>query len=109
VAGGHITALGSALAIAGRSEIDAGGNLVTESFVNPHLHLCKVWTLPMMAEEALKSYRGEGMTNTLSAINLASKVKESYDASWIAENARCAIALAALYGTTHIRASQGAA
>ena len=34
------------------------GNLVTESYVNPHLHLCKVWTLPMMEEEALKAYQG---------------------------------------------------
>src|SRR4029077_16121799 len=33
--------------------------LVTESYVNPHLHLCKVWTLPMMEEEALKTYHGE--------------------------------------------------
>ena len=42
-------------------EIDAHGNLVTESFVNPHLHLCKVWTLPMMEEEALRAYQGEAM------------------------------------------------
>jgi cytosine/creatinine deaminase len=104
VAGGRIVALGHALAVMGRDEIDAGGNLVTESFVNPHLHLCKVWTLPMMAEEALTSYRGDGMTNTLSAIDLASKIKESYDTAWITGNARCAVALAALHGTTHIRA-----
>jgi len=44
VAGGQIVALSSALAVTGRDEIDAGGNLVTESFVNPHLHLRKVWT-----------------------------------------------------------------
>ena len=31
------------------------------SYVNPHLHLCKVWTLPMMEEEALKAYQGDGM------------------------------------------------
>jgi cytosine/creatinine deaminase len=104
VAGGRIVGLGHALAVTGRDEIDAGGNLVTESFVNPHLHLCKVWTLPMMAKEALKSYRGDGMINTLSALDLASKIKESYDAEWITQNARCAVALAALYGTTHIRA-----
>jgi cytosine deaminase len=77
---------------------------VTESYVNPHLHLCKVWTLQMMAEEALKAYRAPGMANTLSAIDLASKVKESYDASWITSNARRAVALAALYGNLHIRA-----
>ena len=32
----------------GASVIDAGSNLVTESFVNTHLHLCKVYTLTMM-------------------------------------------------------------
>ena len=35
-------------------DLQAAGNLVTESFVNPHLHLCKVYTLQMMDEEALK-------------------------------------------------------
>ena len=40
-------------------EIDARGNLVTESFVNPHLHLCKVWTLPMMEEEAFNHHSRE--------------------------------------------------
>ena len=39
----------------GKQEIDAKGMLVTESFVNPHLHLCKVYTLEMMTEEALKA------------------------------------------------------
>jgi len=104
IAGGRIVALGPALDVTAREEIDADGNLVTESYVNPHLHLCKVWTLPMMAEEALKSYRAPGMARTASAIDLASKVKASYDASWIIPNARRAVALAALYGSTHIRA-----
>src|ERR1700726_2134265 len=104
IADGRIVALGPSLDVTARDEIDAGGNLVTEAYVNPHLHLCKVWTLPMMAEEALKSYRAAGMTQTASAIDLASKVKASYDASWIIPNARRAVALAALYGTTHMRA-----
>jgi hypothetical protein len=30
------------------AEINAHGNLVTESFVNPRLHLYKIWTLAMM-------------------------------------------------------------
>src|ERR1700730_14721604 len=104
IAGGRIVGLGSSLGFNAREEIDAGGGLVTESYVNPHLHLCKVWTLQMMAEEALKAYRAPGMAITLSAIDLASKVKESYDASWIIGNARRAVALAALYGNLHIRA-----
>ncbi|HEX4409386.1 MAG TPA: amidohydrolase family protein [Xanthobacteraceae bacterium] len=86
------------------TEIDAGGNLVTPSFVNPHMHLCKVWTLPMMSEEALNAYQKAGMSGAAAAIALASEVKKSYHTSWIIKNARRAVALAALYGTTHMRA-----
>ena len=85
-------------------EIDARGNLVTESFVNPHLHLCKVWTLPMMEEEALKSYQGEAMGKAMAGIELASKIKEKYAKSWITDNARRAVGLAAVHGNLHIRA-----
>jgi cytosine deaminase len=101
---GHILAIAERIADAAETEIDARGNLVTASFVNPHLHLCKVWTLPMMEEEALKSYQGEGMGKAMAGIELASKIKEKYAESWIVENARRAAALAALYGNLHIRA-----
>ncbi len=101
---GRIAAIGERLGGKGGTEIDAGGNLVTESFVNPHLHLCKVWTLPMMEEEALKSYQGETMGKAMAGIELASEIKEKYAQSWIAENARRAVALAALHGNLHIRA-----
>jgi cytosine/creatinine deaminase len=76
IADGRIVALGPSLRVDARDEIDACGGLVTPSYVNPHLHLCKVWTLPMMAEEALKAYRTPGMAGTASAIDLASKIKE---------------------------------
>ena len=101
---GRVVAIAPRLEGKGATEIDAGGNLVTESFVNPHLHLCKVWTLPMMEEEALKAYQGDGMGQALSGIELASKIKEKYAESWIVENARRAVALAALHGNLHIRA-----
>ena len=55
---GRIAAIAPRLDGTAATEIDARGNLVTESFVNPHLHLCKVWTLPMMEEEALQAYQG---------------------------------------------------
>ena len=42
VAGGRVAAIADRLDGAAATEIDAGGKLVTESFVNPHLHLCKV-------------------------------------------------------------------
>ena len=37
--------------------IDAKGQLVTESFVNPHLHLDKVYTLQRLDERAMRSIR----------------------------------------------------
>jgi len=87
-----------------KSEIDAAGKLVTESFCNAHLHLCKVYTLHMMTEEALKSYHGGNMGAAMTAIELAAKVKEKYAVDWIVKNVRKALALAALNGNTHIRA-----
>jgi cytosine deaminase len=87
-----------------RAVIDAEENLVTESFINPHLHLCKVYTLQMMDEEALTAYQGEGMGKAMNAIELAAKVKEKYDEAWIIKNVRKAVAQAAIYGNTHIRA-----
>ena len=101
---GRIVAIGENLERGGTPEIDARGNLVTELFVNPHLHPWKVWTLPMMEEEALKSYQGEAMGKAMAGIELASKVKEKYAEAWIVENARRAVALAALHGNLHIRA-----
>jgi cytosine deaminase len=85
-------------------EFDAQGNLVTESYVNPHLHLCKVYTLEMMDEEAMKDYHGSDMGKAMTAIELAAKVKEKYDESWIIKNVRRAMILAAKHGCTHTRA-----
>jgi cytosine/creatinine deaminase len=104
IADGRIAAITERLDGKGAMEIDAGGNLVTASYVNPHLHLCKVWTLPMMEEEALKSYQGAAMGKALQSIELAAKIKGQYAESWIVENARRAVALAALHGNLHIRA-----
>ena len=44
IAGGQIVALEKQLEGDADFVIDAQQNLVTESFVNPHLHLCKVYT-----------------------------------------------------------------
>jgi cytosine deaminase len=87
-----------------RIELAADGNLVTESFVNPHLHLCKVYTRQMMDDLAMQAYHGSGMGRAMTAIELAARVKEQYDESWIIENVRMAVALAALNGNSHIRA-----
>lgn len=85
--------------------VDAAGGLVTEPFVNPHLHLDKVYTLQRLDEESsLRAYHGEGMGSAMKAIEAASRVKESYSQDWIVENARRALRAAALHGNTHIRA-----
>ncbi|MFN2159477.1 MAG: amidohydrolase family protein [Anaerolineales bacterium] len=104
ITGGKITALAENLPGAGKTEIDAQGSLVTEAFVNPHLHLCKVYTLPMMDELALQDYHAADMGKAMTAIELAARVKESYDESWIIKNVRKAVALSAIFGGTHIRA-----
>jgi cytosine deaminase len=104
IEGGRIAAIGEGVGAFAGDTIDAEGGLVTESFVNPHLHLCKVWTLPMMNEAALAAYHGADMGKALAAIDLASAIKSKYDASWIVPNARRATALAALHGVLHIRA-----
>ncbi|MEE3254763.1 MAG: amidohydrolase family protein, partial [Chloroflexota bacterium] len=85
-------------------ELDAESNLVTESFVNPHLHLDKVFTLDRLDELALEKYHQNQMTAAAAAIELASRVKTQYDRSWIMENVRIALRWAAVHGNTHIRA-----
>jgi cytosine deaminase len=104
VAQGKIAAITEKLDGQAETEIDAHGMLVSESFVNAHLHLCKVYTLHMMDENALKDYHGEGMGKAMTAIELAARVKEKYDRAWILPNVRKALAQAAIYGCTHVRA-----
>jgi cytosine deaminase len=104
ISDGVIVEVGPTINVSPGVAVDAKGNLVTPSYVNPHLHLCKVWTLPMMSEAAIEAYHANGMSEAAKAINLAAAVKANYDASWIIPNARRAIALAALHGNLHIRA-----
>ena len=101
---GKVAAMGANLVQDAKHKIDAKANLVSESFVNTHLHMCKVYTLALMDEAAMKDYHGEGMGKAMTAIELAAKVKENYDRSWIVTNVQKAAALAARYGCTHIRA-----
>ena len=101
---GNITALAEGLVGESELTIDARGNLVTESFVNPHLHLCKVYTRQMMDEEALTGYHAAGMGKAMTTIELAARVKEKYAEEWIIKNVRRALAQAAIHGNTHIRA-----
>lgn len=100
---GRIRAIGESLEGSAEQVIEADGHMVTESFVNPHLHLCKVYTLRMTDEASLEHYRGEDMGKAMTAIELAARVKEQYDESWIIENVRRALALSVLHGGTHVR------
>jgi cytosine deaminase len=84
--------------------IDAEGNLLTESFVNPHLHLCKVHTLDMVGENALMEYTSERMEGAARAITIASSVKDHYEEGWIYENARRAVFDGITHGVTHLQA-----
>lgn len=84
--------------------IDAAGGLVTEGFTNAHLHLDKVFTLAQVGEDALRHYQGEGMGKASLAIDAAAGVKRSQDADQMLELAKRSLAMAAYYGTTHVRA-----
>src|SRR4051812_33250920 len=78
IASGRIVAIEGRVSTAGKIELDARANLVTESFVDTHLHLCKVWTQELLEKPARHEYQGANMGKALSAIRLAAKVKEQY-------------------------------
>lgn len=84
--------------------IEAEGRLVTESFVNAHMHLDKVYSLSRVGDEALTAYTSDAMGSAMTAIELARTVKEQYDRSWIADNVRRALVEAVRYGTLHVQA-----
>jgi cytosine/creatinine deaminase len=104
ISGGVIRAVASNLDGRSATEVDAGGGLVTESFVNPHLHLDKVYTLAMLDDQAMQDYHSQDMGKAMTAIERAARVKEAYDEGRVLENVRRAVTLAARFGTTHLRA-----
>ncbi len=85
-------------------EVEAAGNLVTESFVNTHLHLDKVFTLRQLGDAALADYQSGDMGKAMSAIETAAAVKRDQDPAAMLDAGRRAVAMAAYYGNTHIRA-----
>ncbi len=86
------------------SVIDAAGRLVTESFVDAHLHLDKVYTLPRIGDAALIAYTGTEMAHAANGIDLASGVKADYDRAWITPNVTRALQEAVRNGVLHIQA-----
>ena len=75
---GRIRQIGDDLGGRATQRIDAGGKLVTESFVNGHLHLCKAYTLAMVGDDALSSYTSRAMGGAMTAIEQAASVKDQY-------------------------------
>lgn len=106
----HLGILGSRIEaisptqLTGAKTIDASGNLVTESFVDGHMHLCKVYTYRSFGDAAMTEYAAGAMGGAMTGIELASKVKENYHASWIYENARKAALEGLRHGVLHIQA-----
>jgi hypothetical protein len=58
----------------------------------------------MMEQEALRAYQSDNMRATATAIDLAAAIKQTFAGSWIVENERRAVTLAAFYGCSYIRA-----
>jgi cytosine deaminase len=93
VAGERIAAIGPGLEAA--REIDAGGRLVSPAFVQPHIHLDKVLTGPLL---------GPNRTGTLAeAIALSHRVKRAATVEEVRERAGRVIRAAVIAGTTALR------
>ena len=84
--------------------IEAAGRLVTESFINGHQHLDKVYTQSRVGDSALSAYTGGQMTASATGIELARGVKADYDRAWITPNVRRALREAVRNGVLHIQA-----
>lgn len=95
VSGGLIERVGEGSAAGGRAEIDAGGRLVSPAFVQPHIHLDKAGTLPLL---------GGNRSGTLAeAISILHQIKRSSSVEEVAARAGTVIRQAVLSGTTWIR------
>jgi cytosine deaminase len=93
VAGERIAAVGPRLEAA--AEIDAAGRLVVPAFVQPHIHLDKVLTGPLL---------GPNESGTLAeAIALSHRVKRAATVEEVSARAGAVIRSAVLSGTTAIR------
>ena len=106
VAAGHVEATSAAgrWAVADIPTIAAEGGLVTAPFVNAHMHLCKVFTLDLVGDGALRAYSAPGMADANTAIDLAREAKSHYDVERIAENATQVLLDGLAHGVTHVRA-----
>lgn len=102
--GEAIVALADPGSIEAAEVVAADGRLVTESFVNGHMHLDKVYSLARVGDDALSAYTAGTMGSAMTAIEVASAVKRDYDRAWITPNVQRALREAVKYGTLHIQA-----
>ncbi|TFV86161.1 amidohydrolase family protein [Blastococcus sp. CT_GayMR16] len=84
--------------------VPAGGGLVTEPFVDAHLHLDKVRTLPLIGDAALEAYTADGMADSARGIDLARAVKQHYRVDTLLPNIRQALADGLRHGVLHVQA-----
>ncbi len=86
------------------SVLDAEGCLVLESFIVPHLHLCKAYTLELAGFDAVSLYRNDEMSSSSQSIEYAARVKRHYTLERVYANAYRAVEECWKHGVTHIRA-----
>jgi cytosine/creatinine deaminase len=84
--------------------VEAAGGLVTEPFVDAHLHLDKVRTLPLIGDAALQAYTADGMADSARGIDLARAVKQHYRVEALLPNIRQALADGLRFGVLHVQA-----
>ena len=95
ISGGVISEVADHVAADSGRELDVGGMLVSPAFVQPHIHLDKVGTLPLL---------GRNSSGTLAeAIEILHRIKRSASADDVAARAGVVIRQAVLSGTTRIR------
>ena len=106
-ADGVVTAMvptGELPATPGAEVVEAGGGLVTEPFVDAHLHLDKVRTLPLIGDAALQAYTADGMADSARGIDLARAVKQHYRLETLLPPIRQALADGLRNGVLHVQA-----
>jgi cytosine/creatinine deaminase len=106
-AGGLVTAVVPAGALAAPADaqvVPAAGGLVTEPFVDAHLHLDKVHTLPLIGDAALEAYTAAGMADSARGIDLARAVKRHYRVETLLPAIRSALAEGERHGVLHVQA-----
>ncbi len=104
IAGGKYAEVAESIKDGATQELDAGGNLVTESFVIGQLHLDKVLTGDWMDRSAREQYFDPDMGGAMTAIEFAAEVKKHYKEDEVLARIDRALEYATLAGVTHIRA-----